>query len=69
MALDNLNIIYKMNEEKTQVNIIKVIWADNTQPKEKLRTREWLLKISEIMEFNKEPIEEISVKQQVEEVS
>jgi hypothetical protein len=50
-----------MNEEKTQVTIIKVIWADNTQPKEKLRTREWLLKISELMEFGKEPNEGSSV--------
>ena len=50
MALDNLNIIYKMNEEKTQIYIVKILWADNTQPKEKLRTKEWLLKISEMIE-------------------
>ncbi|CDW81477.1 UNKNOWN [Stylonychia lemnae] len=54
VALDNMNIIYKMNEEKTQITIIKVIWTDNTQPKEKLRTKEWLLKISEIIDFDQQ---------------
>ena len=50
MALDNLNIVYKMNEEKSHISIVKVLWSDNTQPKEKLRTKEWLLKISELIE-------------------
>ena len=50
VALDNLNIIYKMNEEKTHIIIVKILWSDNSQPKEKLRTKEWLLKISEIIE-------------------
>ncbi len=45
-----MNIIYKMNEEKTHINIVKILYADNTQPKEKLRTKEWLLKISEFIE-------------------
>ena len=53
MALDNLNIVYKMNEEKTEITILKVLWADNSSPREKLRTREWLLKISELMDFSK----------------
>ena len=52
MSLDNLNIVYKMNEEKTIVTVLKVIWTDNSQPKEKLRTKEWLLKISEILDFD-----------------
>jgi hypothetical protein len=43
-----------MNEEKTKVTILKIIWTDNTKPKEKLRTKEWLLKISEIMDFDKD---------------
>jgi len=42
-----MNIVYKMNEEKTQVHIVKVLYADNSQPQEKLRTKEWLLKVSE----------------------
>lgn len=45
-----MNIIYKMNEEKTSITIVKILWCDNTQPKEKLRTKEWLLKISELIE-------------------
>lgn len=39
-----------MNEEKTHITIVKVIWSDNSSPKEKLRTKEWLVKISEIMD-------------------
>ncbi len=45
-----MNIIYKMNEEKTHISIVKILWADNTQPREKLRTKEWLLKISEFID-------------------
>ena len=51
-ALDNMNIIYKMNEEKSEITIYKVLWVDNTQPREKLRTKEWLLKISEFIDFS-----------------
>ena len=50
MALDNMNIVYKMNEEKSHITVVKILWADNTQPREKLRTKEWLLKISEMIE-------------------
>jgi len=49
-----MNIIYKMNEQKTEVLICKIIWIDNSQPREKLRTREWLLKISEIIDLPKD---------------
>lgn len=45
-----MNIVYKMNEEKTQIMIIKILWSDNSKPKEKLRTKEWLLKISEFID-------------------
>ena len=50
MALDNMNIVYKMNEEKSHITVVKILWADHTQPREKLRTKEWLLKISEMIE-------------------
>ena len=50
VALDNLNIIYKMNEEKTEITIVKILWTDNSKPKEKLRTKEWLLKISDLID-------------------
>lgn len=55
-----MNIIYKMNEEKSHINIVKILWADNTQPQEKLRTKEWLLKISEFIDpvLPSEPSEE-----------
>ena len=53
MALDNMNIIYTMNYEKTHIHIVKILWVDNSQPKEKLRTKEWLLKISEFIDFEK----------------
>lgn len=46
-----MNIVYKMNEEKTEIHVMKVIWVDNSKPKEKLRTKEWLLKISEILDL------------------
>jgi hypothetical protein len=39
-----------MNEEKSHIIIVKILWCDNTQPKEKLRTKEWLLIISEIID-------------------
>lgn len=64
IALDNLNIIYTMNKQKTQLNIVKVMLTANKAsvgfipgdkkqmaPSEKLRTREWLEKMNEIMDF------------------
>ena len=29
MALDNMNIVYAMDDAKKEVHILKVIWADN----------------------------------------
>lgn len=46
IALDNLNIVYSMDEQHATIDIVKITYADNTQPHEKLRTKEWLLKIS-----------------------
>jgi hypothetical protein len=47
-----------MNEEKTEILIVKIIYVNNSDFKcqtksseEKLRTKAWLEKISEIMDF------------------
>jgi len=52
VALDNMDIVYKMNEAKTEVEVVKILWADNSQPKEKLRTKEWLVKICELFDLH-----------------
>ena len=50
VALDNLNVVYMMNEEKTATKILKVIWADTSQAAcERLRTQEWLKSISQML--------------------
>ena len=57
VALDNLNIVYIMDEEKTEVVIVKIIYVNNTvansikAPDQKLRTKQWLEKMNEIMDF------------------
>ena len=51
MALDNLNIVYSMDDTKKQVHILKVMYADNSQPRQKLRTKEWLATVSEMINF------------------
>ena len=42
VALDNINIVYSMDDTKKRVNILKIIYVDNAEPAEKLRTKEWL---------------------------
>jgi len=32
VALDNLNIVYAMDDIKKEVHILKVMYADNSQP-------------------------------------
>ena len=51
VALDNLNIVYAMDDGKKEVHILKVMYADNSQPREKLRTKEWLAAVSEMIDF------------------
>ena len=51
MALDNINIVYSMDDTKKRVNILKIIYVDNTEPAEKLRTKEWLQKMSGLIDF------------------
>ena len=51
VALDNLHIVYTMNTEKTECKVVKILYADNSAPTEKLRTKEWLDKMNEIMDF------------------
>ena len=48
VALDNLNIVYSMDDPNKRVNILKIMYVDNSgsSPREKLRTKEWLLKMS-----------------------
>lgn len=57
VALDNLNIVYTMNQDKTEIVIVKIIYVNNSEigptpsKNEKLRTREWLEKMNELMDF------------------
>ena len=57
VALDNLNIVYTMNQDKTEVVIVKIIYVNNSGVgpaagnHEKLRTKEWLEKMDELMDF------------------
>ena len=48
VALDNLNIVYSMDDPNKRVNILKIMYVDNSgsSPREKLRTKEWLLKMN-----------------------
>lgn len=64
VALDNLNIVYSMNQQKTEVKILKIIYVDNTSlqnrqnaPHEKLRTKEWLERMNDIMDFRGEKVD------------
>lgn len=51
VALDNINIVYAMDDTKKEIHILKVMYADNSQPREKLRTKEWLATVSEMIDF------------------
>jgi hypothetical protein len=51
IALDNLNLVYSLDEQHSKVEILKVHYQDNSQPHEKLRTKEWLLKISQLYDI------------------
>lgn len=55
IALDNLNLVYSLDEEHANVEILKVTYSDNSQPHEKLRTKEWLLKISQLYDIKTGP--------------
>ena len=55
VALDNINIVYSMDDANKRVNILKIMYVDNTVPKEKLRTKEWLLKMTEMIDFKAYP--------------
>ncbi len=51
VALDNLNIVYAMDDIKKEVFILKIMYADCSQPREKLRTKEWLATIKEMIDL------------------
>ena len=69
IALDNLNIVYTMDEKKTEVHVVKILYSDahslnessysttsdqsrrRQAPDNKLRTKQWLEKMNEIMDF------------------
>lgn len=62
IALDNLNIIYTMDESKKEILIVKILIANNSTDKlscDKLRTKKWLEKMTEIIDIrgNKELID------------
>ena len=44
IALDNLSIVYGMDETHNIINILKIMFSDNSMPK--LRTKEWLQKMN-----------------------
>ena len=52
MALDNLNIVYAMDDIKKEIYILKVMYADNSSKRqEKLRTKEWLATVTDLIDF------------------
>ena len=52
VALDNLNIVYIMDDIRKEIHILKVIHSENAdQPREKLRTKEWLASITDMIDF------------------
>ena len=70
--MDNMNIIYQMNAEKTSITVIKIMLAENSKLNaagtNKLRTREWLEKVSEFIDFgNTEILESPSTPLEVKE--
>jgi hypothetical protein len=56
IALDNLSIVYGMDETHNIINILKIMFSDNSMPK--LRTKEWLQKMNQIMDINAEESKE-----------
>ena len=63
VALDNINIVYSMDDSKKRVSILKVIYVDNSEPAEKLRTKEWLQKMTSLIDFKPSPVEDEEKKQ------
>ena len=47
IRLDNLEIVYEMDEAHEKVQVIEILRNDLTKPQEKLRTKEWLDKTKE----------------------
>lgn len=56
IALDNLSIVYGMDETHNIINILKIMFSDSSMPK--LRTKEWLQKINQIMDIKTEESKE-----------
>ncbi len=56
IALDNLSIVYGMDETHNIINILKIMFSDNSMPK--LRTKEWLQKMNQIMDIKTEESKE-----------
>lgn len=56
IALDNLSIVYGMDETHNIINILKIMFSDNSMPK--LRTKEWLQKMNQIMDIKNEESKE-----------
>ena len=51
VALDNINIVYAMDDAKKEVTILKLIYVDASLPREKLRTKEWLATVTGMIDF------------------
>lgn len=66
VALDNLHIVYTMNEDMSQLVIVKVLYVNNSEPQEKLRTKEWLEKMNDIMDFRGIKVDEPEGGQEVQ---
>ena len=56
IALDNLSIVYGMDETHNIINILKIMFSDNSMPK--LRKKEWLQKMNQIMDIKTEESKE-----------
>lgn len=73
IALDNLHIVYTTDSAKTEVQIVKILFSDShsmdphqqqvAAPSSKLRTKQWLEKMSEIMDFRGIKVDDQAIKE------
>ena len=60
VALDNINIVYSMDDVKKEVVILKLMYVDASLPREKLRTKEWLAAVTDMIDFETPPTSDIA---------
>lgn len=56
IRLDNLEIVYEMDEEHQHVKVIEILQTDLSKPLDKIRTKEWLKKTKEKIQNKEEEL-------------